>query len=261
MADHQGHSIAVQHYKFQLGNLQLGSSNRLTMNRPILTWTNLEYSVNNLLSNSSKTILNRVNGFIEPKSLTALMGASGSGKSTLMKCLSGVDRHGMSGTSHILFDCDIDLNICFIFQDQNRYLHKSLTVKQSLTYASKLKNSGHPDFVDHNANVNEILEQFLLNDIQNTVVKNCSGGQLKRLSIALELSAVRKPNIVFIDEPTTGLDSNGAQAVSQSNIYFNINFNLIRYSGHRMPILSDPQPLVVSHLKHSSAERRLVSDV
>lgn len=184
------------------------------MDPPILIWSDLEYSVSNLLSNTCKTILNKVNGFIEPQSLTALMGASGAGKSTLMKCLSGVDRHGMSAASDIRFDRSIDVSICFIFQDQNRYLHKSLTVRQSLTYASKLKNSCHSDFVDHNFNVSDLLEQFLLTDIQHNVVKNCSGGQLKRLSIALELSAIRKPNILFIDEPTTGLDSNAAKAVS-----------------------------------------------
>ena len=142
------------------------------------------------------------------------MGVSGSGKSTLLKCLSGVNREGLSPGSKIYFSANHQLRTCFIFQDQNSYLHKELTVRQSLIYSSKLKNSEQNIAVNHQKNVSDLMIEFLLTDIQDNKVNDCSGGELKRLSIAQELTLLTKPNILFIDEPTTGLDSNASNIVS-----------------------------------------------
>ena len=89
-----------------------------------------------------------------------------------------------------------------------------LTAKQNIIYASKLKNSNLGEDFDHEMNVNQIMSDLLISDTMNTKAQNCSGGEQKRLAIALELTARQKPNIIFCDEPTTGLDSNVAEVVS-----------------------------------------------
>ena len=88
-----------------------------------------------------------------------------------------------------------------------------LNVTQNLLYASKLKNSYIEGVVDHRLNVETVMSQLMISDVKNNTTETCSGGELKRLAIAMELTAVDKPNLILIDEPTTGLDSHIASVV------------------------------------------------
>jgi ABC-type multidrug transport system ATPase subunit len=90
----------------------------------------------------------------------------------------------------------------------------SLTAKQNLIYASKLKNSGNQFKIDHENNAMNLMSDSMISGIADTKVEDCSGGEQKRLSIALEMTQRIKPNILCIDEPTSGLDSNAAEVVS-----------------------------------------------
>ena len=78
----------------------------------------------------------------------------------------------------------------------------SLTVRESILFASKLKNEPN---ADHNLIANEIIDKLLIRKCADTKPGRCSGGQLKRVLIGIEL--VSKPNILILDEPTSGLDS------------------------------------------------------
>ena len=62
------------------------------------------------------------------------------------------------------------------------------------------------------------MSELLISDTINTLAERCSGGEQKRLAIGLELTALKKPNLMLCDEPTTGLDSNVAEVVS--NIFY-----------------------------------------
>ena len=88
-----------------------------------------------------------------------------------------------------------------------------LTVRQTLIYASKLKNSSINCEINYNKLIEEIVNDSLISDVLDSYVETCSGGQQKRIAIAAELTAYSKPNILYIDEPTSGLDSNAAEAV------------------------------------------------
>ena len=79
-----------------------------------------------------------------------------------------------------------------------------LTVKESFVFASKLINSNDQNY-DHSGLADKLITRFGLDTVTNTRAQDCSGGQRKRLSIALEV--ISKPNILILDEPTTGLDS------------------------------------------------------
>ena len=58
------------------------------------------------------------------------------------------------------------------------------------------------------------MTDLLIADTINTKVENCNGGEKKRQAIALKLKAFNKPNVIFCDEPKTGLDSHIAEVVS-----------------------------------------------
>ena len=68
---------------------------------------------------------------------------------------------------------------------------------------------------DHSRNVDKLMSELLLLDCANTLVTSCSGGEQKRLCFAQELVAQIKPNLLCIDEPSSGLDSNAAEVVIQ----------------------------------------------
>jgi ABC-type multidrug transport system ATPase subunit len=83
-----------------------------------------------------------------------------------------------------------------------------LTVRESMTFAVKLKTGSAMNDQQQCEKIISILESLKLNEHLDTFVRNLSGGQQKRLSIAVEL--VDDPKILFLDEPTTGLDSSAS---------------------------------------------------
>ena len=178
-----------------------------------IAWTHLKVSFRPFLAKTENFILNDISGKFEFNSINALMGSSGSGKTTLLKCLNASNKFCFSYDSNVWIPRDMEINKCFIYQNHDKRVMTGLTVKQALTYASILKNSDE-SHVDHKHIVSEVMSVLLINDCADTLIEKCSGGQIKRFGICLELTAVRKPNIVFMDEPTTGLDSNAAEVVS-----------------------------------------------
>jgi ABC transport system ATP-binding/permease protein len=151
-----------------------------------------------------KTILNDVSLAIEPGQLVAIVGGSGAGKSTLMKTLLGI---APTTSGKVLLNGDdlrqnFDLyrsEIGYVPQDD--IVHRDLTVEEVLTYACELR---LPPDTDISAAITHTLGQVKLSHVRHTVVHQLSGGQRKRVSIAVELLA--NPKLFFLDEPTSGLD-------------------------------------------------------
>lgn len=88
---------------------------------------------------------------------------------------------------------------------QEESLYGILTLKETMNFAFKFKTGTYYTKDEQSVKVKHILETLRLDDQRETFVKNLSGGQKKRLSIALEL--VDDPPVLFLDEPTSGLDS------------------------------------------------------
>ncbi|XP_054152609.1 uncharacterized protein LOC128951385 [Oppia nitens] len=190
-------------------------------NNIAIGFTNLSISVYTRMGTSSKLLLQNITGAFEFGSISALMGSSGSGKTTLLKCMNGSNRYSIGDESMIFLTAGQELRTCFIHQEQYERLLTGLTVRQSLTYASRFKNSGQSSSsvggaaaaISHRKRVNELMCELMIWDIRNNRVDKCSGGELKRLVIAQELTSGLLPNVMFVDEPTTGLDSNAAHIV------------------------------------------------
>jgi len=191
------------------------SQNELSINKQIaVAWIDLTFRIKPLFTRKEKIILNSLNGSVNFGSLNALMGPSGAGKTTLLKCINGRKNSGLAEDSKIYLSSSEKIRSCFIGQYEKEYLIMGLTAKQNLIYASKLKNSGQNLDIDHEKNALDLLSELKMNDIADNKVQDCSGGEQKRLSIALEMTQYIKPNVLCIDEPTTGLDSNNAEMAS-----------------------------------------------
>lgn len=154
-----------------------------------------------------KKILDHVTLKCASSELIGLIGPSGSGKTTLMKCLSGqmmpaagrVQLNGLEMFSH--FDV-FKGNIGYVPQDD--IIHPELTVQQTLLYAAKLRLPADMTELERKIRVKETLIELELEEQERQAVYRLSGGQRKRVNIAIEL--LTKPGVLFLDEPTSGLD-------------------------------------------------------
>lgn len=168
-----------------------------------LEFRNLTYTVHSRITKKpKKVVLKGVNGRFLSGQLVAIMGPSGAGKSSLLNALSGYSSAGVTGellTNGQLRDKHLfQRSSCYITQED--LLQPLLTVREAMDVAAKLK-------VPKGLKVpsEDILQQLSLLEHQHTKTNLLSGGQKKRLSIALEL--VNNPPIFFLDEPTSGLDT------------------------------------------------------
>ncbi|MFG2865812.1 FHA domain-containing protein [Streptomyces sioyaensis] len=154
-----------------------------------------------------KQILKDVSFGVPEKSLIAVIGPSGSGKSTLLKALTG---YRPANQGDVLYDnrnlykqfAELRQRIGLVPQDD--ILHKELTVQKALKYAAKLRFPGDTAEAEREARIDEVLHELKLDVHKDKKVTSLSGGQRKRVSVALEL--LTKPSLIFLDEPTSGLD-------------------------------------------------------
>ncbi|XP_060530500.1 ATP-binding cassette sub-family G member 4 [Cylas formicarius] len=158
-------------------------------------------------SKRKKRILHEVNGTFPGGQLIAIMGPSGAGKSTLLNVLSGYSIRGVGGNVYInngLRNLKAFRKIsCYITQDDR--LQPLLTVAENMQIAADLKLTSSVSRCEKSSIIDNILSTLGLIDTKATKISRLSGGQKKRLSIALEL--INNPLVLFLDEPTTGLDS------------------------------------------------------
>ncbi|KYN05402.1 ATP-binding cassette sub-family G member 4 [Cyphomyrmex costatus] len=137
------------------------------------------------------------------------MGPSGAGKSTLLNALAGFTVSGVSG--EVLVNGKVRVphserwkrTSCYIQQDS--IIRTYITVGEAMTLAAHLKLGYTISSAYKHSQVLELLEMLGLSHCYDTLCGKLSGGQKKRLDIAFEL--LTNPSVLFLDEPTTGLDS------------------------------------------------------
>jgi len=152
-------------------------------------------------------LLDHISVSINRREFVGLIGPSGSGKSTLLDALNGL-RPATSG--HVYYN-GVDLYTHFDtfkpiigYVPQEDVLHSDLSVYKCLYYAAKLRLPADTAEAELRRRINDVIQIVELEERQDTLVRNLSGGQRKRVSIAIELLA--SPSILFLDEPTAGLD-------------------------------------------------------
>ncbi|GAA3382768.1 FHA domain-containing protein [Streptomyces racemochromogenes] len=154
-----------------------------------------------------KQILKDVTFGVPEKSLIGVIGPSGSGKSTLLKALTGyrpADQGDVLYDNRNLYKQFAELRQRIGLVPQDDILHKELKVSTALKYAAKLRFPGDTAESERAARVDEVLRELKLDIHKDKKITSLSGGQRKRVSVALEL--LTKPSLIFLDEPTSGLD-------------------------------------------------------
>ncbi|WP_455569555.1 FHA domain-containing protein [Streptomyces spororaveus] len=154
-----------------------------------------------------KQILKDVTFGVPEKSLIGVIGPSGSGKSTLLKALTGyrpADQGDVLYDNRNLYKQFAELRQRIGLVPQDDILHKELRVRTALKYAAKLRFPGDTAESERAARIDEVLRELKLDIHKDKKITALSGGQRKRVSVALEL--LTKPSLIFLDEPTSGLD-------------------------------------------------------
>ena len=155
---------------------------------------------------NGKKALHKMDLSVPSKSLLAIMGPSGCGKSTLLKSLNG--ESPPTKVNVLIFNQDLITNYEYLktqigYVPQDDIVHNQLTVEQSLFFAAKLR-IANISKSDIELKINKILSELNISHIKKNLISDISGGQRKRVSIAIEL--LTDPMLLFLDEPTSPLD-------------------------------------------------------
>src|SRR6266581_353785 len=156
---------------------------------------------------ASRKLLDDISLAIEPNEFVGVLGPSGAGKSMLMNALNGM-RRTSSGRVLInnleLYQHIDSLKQSIGYVPQDDIIHRELTVYRTLYYVARLRLSRDVKANEIDQIISEVLDVTGLSDRRDVLVSQLSGGQRKRVSIAVEL--ITKPSVIFLDEPTSGLD-------------------------------------------------------
>ncbi|PZC85597.1 protein scarlet [Helicoverpa armigera] len=158
-------------------------------------------------------VLHGVNGIVSSGNLVALMGSSGAGKTTLLAAISRRDKSAMTGYLMLngrLAGADLISRISG-FVPQEDLAIEDLTVDEHMEFMARMMMDKRSTKGVRARRVQQLLSELGVNNCTKTKLKALSGGERKRVSLAVQL--LNDPPILFCDEPTTGLDSWAAAAV------------------------------------------------
>ncbi|XP_072046272.1 broad substrate specificity ATP-binding cassette transporter ABCG2-like [Amphiura filiformis] len=186
----------------------------------ILSFHDIHYTVQykeGRCKKADKTILNGISGVFKP-GLNAIMGPTGSGKTTLLDILAArKDSSGLTGK--VLINSKplpSDFRLISGYVVQNDVVMATLTVRENLAFSAALRLPSSVSKKERQQRVEDVIEELGLEECANTKIGNewiqgVSGGEKRRTSVGIELMI--KPGILFLDEPTTGLDASTAASV------------------------------------------------
>jgi ABC-type multidrug transport system ATPase subunit len=206
-------SVITPNDAIQIGSYQLkiSQSGKIgifdTRSKTRIDAVNITKEVKNRAGGGKIRLLDEVSISIQPNEFIGLLGPSGAGKSTFMDALNGM-RPASSGNVLVnnldLYQHLDSLKQSIGYVPQDDIMHRELTVYRTLYYVAKLRLSSDVSGKEIEQIIAEVLDVTGLSERRNVPINQLSGGQRKRVSIAIEL--ITKPSAIFLDEPTSGLD-------------------------------------------------------
>lgn len=166
-------------------------------------------------SSYTKDLLSSVSASLAPGTLTAILGGSGSGKTTLLNTVSSrISSSRLSQSGSILFNSQPSIDaIRSAYVTQTDILLPTLTARETLQYSADLRLPPPSTSAERRRVVEEVIMELGLKEAADTRVgstthRGLSGGEKRRVSIGVQMLA--NPSVLFLDEPTTGLDASSA---------------------------------------------------
>ena len=153
-----------------------------------------------------KYLLRDIHMYIQPGHMVLLLGGSGAGKTTYLNAVNGYEKAKaevvLNGTNMYKHYKEMQYDIGFV--PQLDLMRGSDSVYNTLIDAASLRLPKDFSSADRKARVEEVMNIFGLTPVKNNLVSKLSGGQRKRLSIAMEF--ISNPSLFILDEPDSGLD-------------------------------------------------------
>lgn len=204
-----------------INRLEVAQTNdtiHLPQQRDVFSWKAVNYDIP--VKEGTRRLLDDVNGWVKPGSLTALMGVSGAGKTTLLDTLAQRVSIGVVSGDILVNGQPLLPNFprrTGYVQQQDLHL-ETTTVREALRFSAMLRQPRSVSRAEKYEYVEEVVKLLGMEDFAEAVVGSLGEGlnveQRKLLSIGVELAA--KPSLlIFLDEPTSGLDSQSSWTICQ----------------------------------------------
>ncbi|KUL81851.1 hypothetical protein ZTR_09746 [Talaromyces verruculosus] len=184
--------------------------------KDVLSWKGLTYDIP--VNGGYKRLLEDVNGWVKPGTLTALMGLSGAGKTTLLDVLAQRVSVGIVTGDVLVNGHGLDPSFCrkTAYVPQQDLHLDTATVREALQFSAALRRPRSVSIDEKNSFVEDVILMLGMEEFAEAVIGHpgagLSGEQRKLLSIGVELAA--KPQLlIFLDEPTSGLDAHSSWAI------------------------------------------------
>jgi ABC-type multidrug transport system ATPase subunit/ABC-type multidrug transport system permease subunit len=184
--------------------------------KDVFSWKNMNFDIE--IKGNKRRLLSDVQGFVEPGTLTALMGASGAGKTTLLNVLAQRTDIGMVSGDRAINGVPLDESFkrrTGYVQQQDVHLAE-MTVREAFQFSALLRQARDTPEAEKYTYVEEIIAVLGMEEYAEAVIgvpgKGLSAEKRKRTTIGIELVA-RPSLLLFLDEPTSGLDSQSASSI------------------------------------------------
>ncbi|KAI8978647.1 ABC transporter [Pilobolus umbonatus] len=185
-----------------------------------LIFDNISYDIST--RNTKKVILDSASGMVQPGQVMAIMGPSGAGKTTLLDILARRTKSGNVSGNIYLNGQEVSARHykkLVGYVDQEEVMIPTLTVYETILYSALLRLPRNMSKKAKQFRVMEVMQELGIDNIKDAKIgqpgsRSISGGERRRVAIACEL--VTSPSILFLDEPTTGLDAYNAFNVVES---------------------------------------------
>ena len=203
------------------------------MSNAAVSIQNLEFSY----PGQSSPCLNNLNLIIGTGERFGLFGPNGAGKTTLMNCMTGLlnFKKGsiqLFGNSIILHKREVNKLFGFVPQDFSFY--QELSPVENLAFFGAWSGLSKPQIKNKTT---ELLEVLGLTDVRNKVVQKFSGGMKRRVNLAI--SVIHNPPLLFLDEPTVGVDVHTRHAIINYLKELNKNGTTLIYTSHQLSEAED----------------------